>query len=176
MNVRYRVTLSTSERVELVCMVLGGEAAVRKLKRAEILLAADKGSNRRGNRQERRGRHINRPLDEAALRRGRARTRLTEAPRVGGERQLDIEDEALLIAVACSKAPAGRARWTLQLLADEMVRLTGHASVSSETIRRRLNEFDLKPLPGEGVVHPQGRRGVRRPHGGRAVALRRARR
>ena len=44
MNVRYRVTLTASERVQLSCMVLGGKAAVRKLKRAQILLAADNGS------------------------------------------------------------------------------------------------------------------------------------
>jgi hypothetical protein len=56
-----------------------------------------------------------------------------------------VSDESLLIAVACSKPPAGRARWTLQLLADEMVRLTVHDSVSAETIRRRLDEFQLKP-------------------------------
>jgi hypothetical protein len=44
-----------------------------------------------------------------------------------------------------SEPPAGRARWTLQLIADEMVRLTAHDSVSDETVRRRLRELDLKP-------------------------------
>ena len=44
MNVRYRVTLETSERVQLVAMVLGGKGAFRRLKRAQILLAADAGS------------------------------------------------------------------------------------------------------------------------------------
>jgi hypothetical protein len=43
MNVRYRVTLETSERVQLVAMVLGGKGAFRRLKRAQILLAADAG-------------------------------------------------------------------------------------------------------------------------------------
>src|SRR5207248_3126911 len=70
---------------------------------------------------------------------------LSEAPRAGAERKFDVVDEALLIAVACSEPPAGRARWTLQLLADEMVRLTTHESVSDETIRRRLSEMELKP-------------------------------
>lgn len=54
-------------------------------------------------------------------------------------------DESLLVAVACSKPLEGRSRWTLQLLADEMVRLTVHESVSDETIRRRLGELQLKP-------------------------------
>jgi len=44
MNVKYRVTLDASERVQLVAMVLGGKGAFRRLKRAQILLAADSGS------------------------------------------------------------------------------------------------------------------------------------
>lgn len=70
---------------------------------------------------------------------------LNEAPRPGAERKLGVDDESLLVAVACSKPPAGRSRWTLQLLADEMVRRTEHASISDETIRRRLDELQLKP-------------------------------
>ena len=49
------------------------------------------------------------------------------------------------MATACSKPPPGRARWTLELLADEMVRLTDHEELSSETVRRRLAENHLKP-------------------------------
>ena len=51
----------------------------------------------------------------------------------------------LLIAVACSNPPLGRARWTLELLAGELVRGTEHTAVSRETIRRRLAEQKLKP-------------------------------
>ena len=54
-------------------------------------------------------------------------------------------EEALLVAVACSDPPAGRARWTLELLAEEMVVRTGHAQVSRETERRRLAEQSVKP-------------------------------
>jgi transposase len=70
---------------------------------------------------------------------------LNEDPRPGGARKLTGKEEALLIAVACSKAPEGRTRWTLELLAGEIVRLTGHENVSRETIRRRLREKDIKP-------------------------------
>jgi hypothetical protein len=55
------------------------------------------------------------------------------------------KDEALLVATACSSSPAGRARWTLELPASELVRLTEHVSVSRETVRRRLAENDLTP-------------------------------
>jgi hypothetical protein len=50
-----------------------------------------------------------------------------------------------LVATACSKPPQGRARWTLELLAGELIRLTEHETVSRETVRRRLAENDLKP-------------------------------
>jgi hypothetical protein len=49
------------------------------------------------------------------------------------------------VATACSSPPEGRARWTLELLAGEMVRLTQHESLSRETVRRRLAENALKP-------------------------------
>jgi DDE superfamily endonuclease/Homeodomain-like domain len=70
---------------------------------------------------------------------------LREAPRPGARRKLAAVEEALLVATACSKPPAGRAHWTMSLLADEMVRLTDHRSLSSETVRRRLAEKELKP-------------------------------
>jgi transposase len=145
MNVRYRVTLETSERVQLVSMVLGGKGAFRRLKRAQILLAADSGST-----DEEIARNV--AVGTSTVYRTKQRfveegleRALSEAPRPGAERKFGLGDEAMLVAVACSKPPAGRARWTLQLLADEMVRLTVHDSVSDETIRRRLEEFDLKP-------------------------------
>src|SRR6202040_2106408 len=59
--------------------------------------------------------------------------------------KLSMNEEAMLIATACTKAPAGRARWTLELLAGEMGRLTQHSSLSAETVRRRLAENELKP-------------------------------
>jgi hypothetical protein len=50
-----------------------------------------------------------------------------------------------LLVATCANPPKGRARWTLELLADAMVKLTGHDSLSSETVRRRLAENGLKP-------------------------------
>jgi transposase len=70
---------------------------------------------------------------------------LSEAPRAGPPRKLGASDEALLVAVACSDPPAGRARWTLDLLAGEIVRLTAHTTLSGDTVGRRLAEMKLKP-------------------------------
>jgi transposase len=145
MNIRYRVTLSEEERTRLNALVHGGKGAVRRLKRAQILLAADAGVTDDAvaiavavgvatvYRTKRR--FVEEGLEQA----------LSEEPRPGAERKLSTKEEALLVATVCAKPPAGRARWTLDLLADEMVRLTEHHSLSSETVRRRLAENKLKP-------------------------------
>lgn len=145
MNIRYRVTLTGDEREQLQKFVSGGKGAVRKVKRAQILLAADAKSTDEAIA-------INVGAGTATVYRIKQRfveegleQALSESPRPGGPRKLDASDESLLIAVACSKPPAGRAKWTMRLLADEMVRLTTHDSLSGETIRRRMAEMPLKP-------------------------------
>jgi len=70
---------------------------------------------------------------------------LSEEPRPGASRKLSGTEEALLVATACSNPPEGRARWTLELLADELVRLTEHDSIFRETVLRRLTENGPKP-------------------------------
>jgi DDE superfamily endonuclease/homeodomain-containing protein len=74
---------------------------------------------------------------------------LSEMPRPGAERKLTGNEAALLVATACSKPPAGRAHWTLELLAGEMVRLTSHDRLSRETVGRRLTEEEVLELYNE---------------------------
>jgi len=145
MNVRYRVTLTDDEREQLQRLVSGGKGAVRKLKRAQILLAADAGSTDEAIARNigvgtstvyRTKQHF---VDDGIER------ALNEAPRPGQPRKLSVGDESLLIALACSSPPEGRARWSLDLLAGELVRLTSHAMLSGDTVGRRLSELDLKP-------------------------------
>jgi len=145
MHLRYRVDLEESERQQLEGIVAGGTRAVRRVKRAQILLAAAGGETdaaiatwvRVGTstvyRTKRR--FVEESLEAA----------LSEDPRPGGQRKLTGSEEALLIATACSTPPTGRARWTLALLANAMVALTPYARVSRHTIGRRLAENDLKP-------------------------------
>lgn len=145
MNVKYRVTLEAAERAQLAALVLGGKGAVRRLKRAQILLAADHGAtDEEIARTVAVGTSTVYRTKQRFVEEGLERA-LSELPRPGAGRKLDVADESLLVAVACSTPPEGRARWTLQLLADEMVRLTVHDSISDETIRRRLDELQLKP-------------------------------
>jgi transposase len=145
MNVRYRVELSQSEREELGALVSGGKLPVRRLKRIQILLAADAGvadeaiaasvqtSGSTIYRTKKRFVEINL---EAAL---------SEEPRPGAARKLSAKQEVQLVALACSDPPQGCARWTLKLLANALVEVIDHPSVSRETIRRRLDDNDLKP-------------------------------
>ena len=145
MNIKYHVELSQEERDRLETLLGGGRHSARRLKRAQILLAAHdsvaddviastlKISASTIYRTKRR--LVTADLEAA----------LSEEPRPGVARKLSGKEEALLVATACSKPPPGRARWTLELLADEMVRLTDHDELSSETVRRRLAENHLKP-------------------------------
>jgi transposase len=155
MNVRYRVELSQAEREALGKLVSGGKQAARKLKRAQILLAADAGIGDEeiaasvaasGSTVYRTKRRFVQGNLEAAL---------SEEPRPGAARKLSGKEEALLVATACSKPPEGQARWTLALLAGTIVKLTEHESLSRETVRRRLAENELKPWRKDMWCIPQ---------------------
>jgi transposase len=145
MNIRYVVGLTEEERGALKALVAGGKTLGQKRKRAQILLACD-----RGMTDETLAGAL--PCGASTIYRTKRRfveegleTALNEKPRSGGNRKLTGREEATLVAVACSTPPLGRARWTLELLAGELVRLTDHKSISRETVRRRLAENDLKP-------------------------------
>jgi transposase len=145
MNIRYRVTLTAEEQDQLQALLSGGHRPVRQIKRAQILLAADAHSP-----DERIARTVG--VGTSTVYRTKQRfveeglaPALRERPRPGAPRKLGARDEALLVAVACSQPPVGRARWTMDLLAGEMVRLATHATLSGDTVGRRLAEMKLKP-------------------------------
>jgi transposase len=145
MNIRYRVDLSQAERDQLTALLNGGKHPARKLKRAQILLAADAGI---GDDWIAASISVSGSTVYRTKRRfveGNVELALSEEARPGATRKLAGREEALLVATACSSPPQGRARWTLDLLAGEMVKLTAHQTLSRETVRRRLAENELKP-------------------------------
>jgi hypothetical protein len=112
MNVRYRVELNQAERSELTALLSGGKHAARKLKRAQILLAADAGASDEnivtsvgvgGSTVYRTKRCFVEGNLEAAL---------TAEPRPGATRKLLGKEEALLVATACSSPPSATPSWT----------------------------------------------------------------
>jgi transposase len=145
LNVRYRVTLTDAERRELRAFLAGGKQPARKLKRAQILLAADAGQSDEAIAASVQVGTSTVFRTKRRFVEGNVELALAEATRPGSRRKLSIKEEALLVATACSDPPAGRARWTLQLLAGAMVELTEHDALSDETVRRRLTENKLKP-------------------------------
>lgn len=144
---KYRVTLTPEERAELQRMVGSGKAAARKLNHARILLKADEGWGGPGLIDE----EVAEEVESGRVTVARVRRRFVEQgleaalvpkpPARVYARKLDGDGEAHLVALACSSPPAGRKRWTLQLLADRLVTL-GHAEagVSYETVRRTLKK------------------------------------
>jgi transposase len=145
MNIRYRVELNEAERAQLSGMLSGGKHAVRKLKRAQILLAADAGISDEAiaSSVSVGGSTVYRTKRRFVE--GNLELALSEEARPGAARKLTGKETALLVATVCSNPPEGRKRWTLDLLAGEMVQLTDHERLSRETVRRRLAEDELKP-------------------------------
>lgn len=140
----YAVRLTDRERERLLSMLRGGSAKVRELLRARILLKADRNGPAWTDKQ------IASALDCSPSTVGRVRTRFCEesletalsrrpTTRVY-ERKLDGAGEARLLQLACSAPPAGRKRWTLELLAERFVRLGHVGSLSRETVRRTLKK------------------------------------
>ena len=142
----YRVSLTQAERQDLQQMISRGKGNARKLAHARILLQADE--SERGPR--RTDEQIAQALDTTTRTVERVRERFVEqgleAALVPARskriytRKLDGKQEAKLIALACSRPPAGKKRWTLRLLAEQMVELEGVEEVSHETVRQTLKK------------------------------------
>lgn len=151
---KYVVRLTAEERSELEAMTRQRRIAADKQLRAKLVLHADEGELgpawqdqqlieafgvSRSKVMRLRKQLVLEGL-EAALSR-----RTTMQPR---RRKLDGKQEARLVALACSAAPAGRAKWTMQLLADKLVELNVVESISSECVRQTIK----KTTCSRGVV------------------------
>lgn len=148
---KYAVDLSEAERAELRTLVGSGVAPARMLTRARILLKANQGEGGPGWSDEAIAGALEvHPTTVARVRRtyverGVAAALERKRPDRVYARVLDGTAEAHLVAVACSQPPAGRERWTLRLLADELVRLEVVPAVSHETVRRTLKQTSSNP-------------------------------
>ena len=70
---------------------------------------------------------------------------LDDLPRPGGQCKLSGKQEAYLLAVACTPAPTGQGRWTLELLAEQVVALGFAESIARETVRQVLKKTRSTP-------------------------------
>jgi hypothetical protein len=146
MKKKYPVILSETEREQLKQLIAAGTALARKLTHARILLKADQSPEGPGWVDEQvaeavetsqptvcrvRKQYFEEGLQAALNRR---------PPNREYHRKLDGEQEARLIALACSEPPEGQARWSLRLLADKMVELEVVDDLSYQTVRRTLKK------------------------------------
>ena len=170
---RYVVKLSDEEKEQLNTLIRAGKHPARQLTKARILLKADASETGEGWRDCEIAAALDTSVDTVA----RTRQQLVEegfdavlvrkhSPASARARIFDGAAEAKLIALACSKPPKGRKRWTLQLLEEQVVELKIVDRASDNTIGRTLK----KPSPAasaEAMGHPTGcQRRVRSRHGG----------
>lgn len=145
MGKKYYVTLSESEREELKKLISAGKTQGYRIRHAQILLKLDEIPENAGWSGTKIGqaysanastvsniamRYVTEGL-EAALGRKEQENR---------RRKVDGDVEARIVAIACSEAPEGRARWTLQLIADELVRLEVVESISDTAVLNTLKK------------------------------------
>lgn len=143
---KYVVRLTPDERERLEALIAQKRTAANKALRARMLLKADVSEAGPGwtdlqlaeafdvslsTVHRLRQQLVEEGVEAALVRKARSRHK---SP------LLDGEQEARLVAIACSAPPAGRARWTLQLLADKLVELQIVPSISDETVRLRLKK------------------------------------
>jgi len=139
------VELTDDERRTLETLTQRGVAGARRIRRARSLLLADRGVP---DRQVAAAVGCCVATVENTRRRFAAARlgALEERPRPGAAPKLDGKATAVLVGLACTAPPAGRATWTMQLLADRLVELDQVDAISDETVRRTLKK--TSPSPG----------------------------
>ena len=175
---KYVVKLSEAEREQLNTLIRSGKHRARQLVRARILLKADAGKAGEGWSDSQIASALETTVNTVA----RTRQRLVEegfeaalthkhSPASARPRIFDGAAEAKLIALACSKPPKGRARWTLKLLETAVVELNIVDRASDNTIGRTLKKH-AQASPAKAVGDPAGcQRRLRSRHGGCAGSL-----
>jgi hypothetical protein len=143
---KYVVRLTAEERAELEALTRQRKIAADKQLRAKLLLHADEGGFGPGWQDQQlieafgasrsKIMRLRRQLVLEGLQAALSRRTSTQPRR----RKLDGDQEARLVAVACSAPPAGRAKWTLQLLADQLVALKVVDSISRDCVRKTLKK------------------------------------
>jgi hypothetical protein len=150
---KYIVQLSAEEREQLNAMIHAGKHPTRQLTKARILLKADASEAGDGWSDSQIASALDTSVDTVA----RTRQQLVEesfesvlirkhSPNSARRRIFDGAAEAKLIALACSKPPDGRAKWTLRLLEEGVVELNIVDRASDNTIGRTLKKTHSNPI------------------------------
>lgn len=147
MTTKYHIYLTTENRQELESLIRSGESSARTQTRARILLLTDENQRKKKGAEEIASilmcslptiTNIRRKFVEGGL-----ENALYDQVRPGAKPKITGEIEAQLTLLACSTPPEGRARWTLQLLADRLVELKLVDSISDVAVMHRLKKMNL---------------------------------
>jgi transposase len=147
MTTKYHVHLSKEDRRELETLIHSGESSARTQTRARILLLTDESQKEKRGAKEIASAllcsmptvtNIRKKFSEGGI-----ENALYDKPRPGAVPKITGEIEAQLTMLACSAPPEGRARWTLQLLADKLVELKLVDSLSDVAVMHRLKKMNL---------------------------------
>jgi len=146
---KYKVTLADEERDNLSALVGKGKGDARRIRRAHTLLLADE--NQTGGAWKdadiakalsAHSRTVERTREKCVTQGIEAALNHTR-PRKSRPKILDGAAEARLSQLACSEAPDGHERWSLQMLADKLIELEVVETVSQETVRTTLKKMNL---------------------------------
>ncbi len=147
----YRVMLTSDERVQLKALVAAKRVAAKKRMRSQILLAvdeSDQGSSLADDAVTKAlgisRKTVETVREQAVLEGPLAAIERKPTTRVY-ERKLDGRGEARLLAEACSEPPAGRNKWTMQLLADRLIALRIVDTISDDAVHRTLKKMNFVP-------------------------------
>lgn len=147
MNTKYYIELSDEERQELEALIRAGNAPARTQTRARILLLSDASQAKPKTGEEIASALLCAPPTVTNICRkyseGGMREALYDRPRPGQAPKITGEIEAQLITLACSRPPEGKARWTLQMLADKLVELKLLDSISDVAVMKKLKKMNL---------------------------------
>jgi transposase len=142
---KYIVDLSEDEVLQLQAILKKGKHKARTITRANILLMAAEGETDTAIAATVRVHvaTVERIREKFAI--GGLEFALKDGEHPPKLKKLDETQVAFLIATACSNPPEGRVRWTMQLLADQLVSLGIVDSISDETVRQTLKKMKLNP-------------------------------
>lgn len=150
---KHRLTLTATERAELLAKVQKGKAAAKLIQKAQVILASDDAVERQSQTtiaityhlSTRSVERIRKEFCEQGMALFDSKTR---QPR--SDKKLTGELEAHLIAIACSEPPAGESRWKLQAIADRLVELQVVETLSHTSVATVLKKMNSNP--GESKV------------------------
>jgi len=141
MSEKYIVTLTGEELATIETLLRKGKGAARRLKRANVLRLADDGYSDEEIKELTQASIATIERVRAKFVRGGLTWALSEEPRTGAPRKLDGKQEAFLVALACTTPPSGHDGWTMQLLADRLLKLQViEHEISEATVRRALKK------------------------------------